>query len=172
MFGYEIQMSGPLFNDNRIRDYVVKFARRTLTEAAIVVQGYVTRRLDEPSGWGDDHNYTGTLRRSIHYWVNNAADVAIVSAGQEASAYAYVVEMGRRPGQRQPPSAPLALWARRKLGVDDREANSIGFLIARKIGREGITGLHMFSGGLEDARGRLDQIVQRNMAMLAQALGS
>ena len=30
--------------------------------------------------------------------------------------YAPVVEMGRRPGKRMPPVAPIELWARRKLG--------------------------------------------------------
>ncbi len=64
--------------------------------------------------------------------------------------YGAVVELGRRPGKRQPPIEPIALWARRKLGVSDKEARSVGFLIARKIGREGFEGAHMFERTLNE----------------------
>lgn len=50
--------------------------------------------------------------------------------------YARAWEYGRPPGK-QPPSTPLALWAKRVLGVSEKESKSVGFLIARSIGRKG-----------------------------------
>ena len=64
--------------------------------------------------------------------------------------YGEVVELGRRPGARMPPVAPIALWAQRKLGVDADEAESVGFAIARKIAVHGFEGAHMFGKAWEE----------------------
>ncbi len=52
--------------------------------------------------------------------------------------YAGIVELGARP---HPVSVEgqeaIARWAIRKLGVDEKEAKSVAFLIARKIAKEG-----------------------------------
>jgi len=64
--------------------------------------------------------------------------------------YGVVVEMGRRPGQRMPPVAPIALWAQRKLGVPADEAESVGFAIARKIAVKGFKGARMFEDAWDD----------------------
>ena len=50
--------------------------------------------------------------------------------------YGLYVEEGRKPG-RMPPVEPLADWARQKLRVGSKEARGVGFLVARKIAREG-----------------------------------
>jgi hypothetical protein len=51
--------------------------------------------------------------------------------------YAGVIEYGRRPG-RMPPREPIARWAQRKLGLPYKDAKGIAFVIARRIGREGL----------------------------------
>jgi hypothetical protein len=61
--------------------------------------------------------------------------------------YGEVVELGRRPGKAFPPVDPIALWARRKLGVSEKESRSVGFAIARKIAIHGFEGAHMFEEG-------------------------
>ena len=58
--------------------------------------------------------------------------------------YGQVVELGRRPGKAMPPVDPIALWARRKLGVSEEESKGVGFAIARKIAIKGFEGAHMF----------------------------
>ena len=63
----------------------------------------------------------------------DALDVGFFSKGR---GYAEYVEYGRRAG-RFPPVRQLSQWARKKLRVKGRQADSIGFLIARKIARKG-----------------------------------
>jgi len=48
--------------------------------------------------------------------------------------YLYFVDQGRKPGK-FPPS--LINWVRQKLGLEEREAKQVDFLIRRKIAREG-----------------------------------
>lgn len=52
--------------------------------------------------------------------------------------YAGVIEYGRRPGAKQPPSEPLARYAQRKLGLPYAQAKSVGFLMARAIKQRGL----------------------------------
>jgi hypothetical protein len=59
--------------------------------------------------------------------------------------YSGVIEEGRRPGRRQPPTKVIEPWVRRKLGLRGGEAKSVAFLVARKIGRVGIPGKHVLS---------------------------
>lgn len=48
-----------------------------------------------------------------------------------------VVDGGRRPGAKRPPTAALIPWVRRKLGVGADEARGVAFVLARAIGRRG-----------------------------------
>jgi hypothetical protein len=52
--------------------------------------------------------------------------------------HASVIEFGRRPGARQPPTAAILGWVRRKLGKRGADAQTTAFLIARAIGRRGL----------------------------------
>ena len=54
--------------------------------------------------------------------------------------YAGVIEYGRRPGARPPPTKAIARWAQRKFGIPYKEARGIAFMIARSIGRRGLVG--------------------------------
>lgn len=57
-----------------------------------------------------------------------------------ATAYADIIERGRRRGRRPPPSKAIELWARRRLGLSAKEAKAAAFPIARAIGRRGLKG--------------------------------
>ena len=50
--------------------------------------------------------------------------------------YIYFLDKGRRPGK-FPPVQNMLEWVRRKLGITDESANSIAYLVGRKISREG-----------------------------------
>lgn len=63
-----------------------------------------------------------------------------------SSPYASVIEEGRRPGARQPPTSAILPWVRRKLGVRGKAANGVAFVVARAIGRDGIPGKHVLAG--------------------------
>ncbi|MHC1726501.1 MAG: hypothetical protein AB9866_10905 [Syntrophobacteraceae bacterium] len=64
--------------------------------------------------------------------------------------YGQVIELGRRPGQRMPPVAPIALWAVRKLGVPQADARSVAYVIARKIAIKGFPGKFMARNTLKE----------------------
>ena len=65
--------------------------------------------------------------------------------------YAPVVELGRRPGSRPPPSSVIARWLQRK-GMSGKEAKQLAFVVARAIGRRGIRGKHILGGAIPDLK--------------------
>ncbi len=76
----------------------------------------------------------------------------IVAVHPPADVYAAAVEYGTRP--HFPPIAALVPWVKRKFQVkDEAEAESIAFLIARKIAARGTQGHHMFERALASAQG-------------------
>jgi len=89
----------------------------------------------------------GGLAGSIHHVVSMSAGSGKVEIGTPF-AYGEVIELGRRPGT-MPPSAPIALWAMRKLGISAKDAPSVGFAIALKIKEKGFEGAHMFERTLD-----------------------
>jgi hypothetical protein len=58
------------------------------------------------------------------------------------------------------------LWTRRKLSVPARDARRVAFLIARKIGRSGFRGSHMFQRAAE----RISPIASTRWAALGERL--
>lgn len=94
---------------------------------------------------------TGTLRQGVQISVTGSG-VERVGRIFNPVAYAPPVEHGSRP--HWPPSGPLELWVRRKLGIADaREVRSAAFLIARAISRRGTPARRMFGRGFAQARG-------------------
>lgn len=72
--------------------------------------------------------------------------------------YGEPVEYGTKP--HWPPSGPLVHWAERVLNIHGKEAQAVGFLIARAISRRGTKGAHMFQKGFEAAEGRVMRILE------------
>ena len=124
----------------------------------------VVRRLETEVVKGTPRGVGGAagLAGSIHGEVvsHGLPIVGVVGTPLE---YGIVIEEGRRPGQRMPPVGPIALWAQRKLGVSGKEARSVGFVIARSIGKKGFKGARMF----ERAWNRLERWVQDELRTIA-----
>lgn len=64
--------------------------------------------------------------------------------------YGEVVEEGRGGGRKMPPIAPIALWAKRVLGVAEDEAEEAAWAIAKHIAIYGFEGAHMFGKAWEE----------------------
>lgn len=81
---------------------------------------------------------TGLLRQSgkVQKVDDTTLDVGFFDTTNQHSGYALFVEYGRRAGK-FPPLDELIQWARKKFGLDEKVAKSVGFLTARKIAREG-----------------------------------
>lgn len=84
----------------------------------------------------------GTLRASIIGDVRVLPGIAVQGRVGTPLAYAVAVELGTKP--HMPPVEPLINWARQKLGVRGKEAESAGWAVARKIAARGTEGHFMF----------------------------
>jgi hypothetical protein len=78
--------------------------------------------------------------------------------------YAAVIELGRRPGARMPPSSVLAHWAQRKLGLSAAEAKSAGFVIARAIARRGLPARLVLTKAMPELERVVKEEVVRELA--------
>lgn len=106
---------------------------------------------------------SGALRQS---WGTKVTTFGPVIIGEVSSplAYAPVMEFGRRPGQTQPPTAPIALWIERKGIASGDEAEALAYVIARSIGRRGIEGRKMLTRTLD----RLEPVIDEWFRSLPQ----
>ena len=108
----------------------------------------------------------GLLRGSIHSEEQIGPESVIGVVGTSMN-YAVPVELGTRP--HFPPIEPLIDWVQVKLGVAERLARGVAFLVARKIARTGTQGQHMFEIGFASVEtqvlalfdGARDRIVTR-----------
>ncbi|MBI3024095.1 MAG: hypothetical protein HYY66_00175 [Candidatus Tectomicrobia bacterium] len=116
---------------------------------------------------------TGALRGSIVSEVRGGTVDELQGEVFSRSPYAAAVEEGRAPGSFPPwrPGTPLHAWVRRRIGVADREAGRVSYLVARAISRRGAPGRHMFRDALAASRGRIEERVRRLGEEIARALG-
>lgn len=90
---------------------------------------------------------TGAFRRR---WKSTKIDRG-VAIFNDAS-YAPVIEGGRRKGQPQPPTKPIAGWARKRLGLSTKEAQQAAYVMARAIKKRGLRPRHILKNSLPDIR--------------------
>jgi hypothetical protein len=107
---------------------------------------------------------SGTLEKSLAYRLKikgSSINVSVYAKGK-ASKYFLARENGRRPGATPPPVSAILDWMRIKpIKLRDKESGKfkkptealkkqVAFLIARKIGRDGIKGWHAFDYAMEN----------------------
>jgi len=130
-------------------DIVADECEKAMELIVIVMEGKVMALT--PQGVGG----AAGLRGSIAGEVTEASRKRIAGAVGTPLKYGEVIEYGRKPGK-MPPVAPLVLWARRKLGMDDAAAQSFGFAVARKLKYNKFAtipeGARMFEKGWEETR--------------------
>ena len=106
---------------------------------------------------------TGNTRQGVFTDVRGQTLASLRGIVASPHKHALVLERGRTPGKRMPPEGPIALWALRKLGVNDA---GVVFLIRRAIGRRGLPALKMF----ENAALKAPPIVEAIFAKHLRAL--
>ena len=112
---------------------------------------------------------TGDLRKGVLTSVHGNIIWGLQGRVHEVMPYGEVVEFGRRPGGKQPPTGPIEFWVIRKgLAAAGPESRSVAFLIARAIGRRGTIGDHMFEKGFDASRAALDRIWSRVLGAALQ----
>lgn len=73
--------------------------------------------------------------------------------------HAWVVEHGSRP--HMPPVEPIALWARRKFGLSEKEALSVAWAVAKTIEQRGTAPHHVALGAEAEIRALVEQEIRR-----------
>lgn len=112
---------------------------------------------------------TGALRQGVVTSVHGNIIWGLQGRVHEVMPHGEVVEFGRRPGGKQPPTGPIEFWVIRKgLAAAGPESRSVAFLIARAIGRRGTIGAHMFEKGFDASRAALDRIWSRVLGAALQ----
>jgi hypothetical protein len=112
---------------------------------------------------------TGALRQSITTVVDERPPFPLwVTVGPTVK-YGRYVEYGREAGK-MPPVSALEPWVRLKLKAKNPRA--VAFLIARKIGAEGVKAQPFMAPGAEKAEPKFKMILSRLASDLAKAWGN
>ena len=129
---------------------------------------------------------SGNLKSSLTFFIRKGGGNTklIFTAKGSAKNYADVIEKGRRPNSTPPPIEPIIRWMRgRSLDTKGNEVKGRGirlqgkgggfvkqtdagirsaaFLISRKIGRYGITGIHYMEEAVNDNLPELETDLQK-----------
>lgn len=123
---------------------------------------------------------SGDLKDSLTYSISKGQRTTKVlfGASGKASKYAGVIEKGRRPNSKQPPTEPIMQWIKTKrlkprnnkgviLKLTEARIRSMAFAIAKSIGKNGIEGIHYFEDAIRDT---MDERGQELTAALAEEL--
>jgi len=161
MLSIEVKVNGALFRAKGSETVVNEELSAAMHASTQVLRGAIIPKTPVfmgPLRQGTQASVTGTAR-SIEGRVFNP------------SSYGMVVELGRTPGKRQPPSSALELWVRRKLGVPENRVKSVAFLVARKIGKQGTKAIKMFETSFNESKGTINRLFDRAAARIVERLG-
>lgn len=104
--------------------------------------------------------YQGGLISTVNSEVTGKGTPVIKGIVFHGSKYGDVIEKGRTAGKGMPPKGSLVRWLEVKLGLSEKEAQRIEFVVRRKIGLKGTKGAQMFEKALTGNLGRLEQMAQ------------
>lgn len=77
---------------------------------------------------------TGAYLQRWKAWLNLPSRVVFHNDAE----YSGVIEEGRRKGSTRPPIQAIEIWARRRLGLSEKEAKPAAFAIANAIAKRGL----------------------------------
>lgn len=112
----------------------------------------------------------GGLLGSIQADVVGKGTPIVKGIVMSAQKYAEVIEKGRTAGKGMPPKGSLVRWIEVKMGLDEKTAQRIEFVIRRKIGLRGFDGRHMFERAVTENMGRIEAMAQAAGLIIATEL--
>ncbi len=127
-----------------------------MTEAVTLLEREVKKRT--PTGV---YGAEGGLLSTIHGEVQGKGTPQVKGIVATSSPYGEVIEKGRTAGKAWPPEGVLLRWIEKKMGLDEKGARQIEFVVRRKIGRKGFPGVWMFGRGLDAAWPQISLIFDR-----------
>lgn len=152
----------PLFTPLRAKAALTEQARLFFSLALQELAGFVSD--EAPVG------VSGNLGQSFASDISGTSIDDLTGRVFSDLPYAIVIDQGREPGARMPPVAALIPWVERVLevGGTESEIRQVAFLVARAIGRKGITPRHFVEKGVNKAESRLDAI----FGLMAEAMSA
>ena len=111
----------------------------------------------------------GLLRAGMFH-TEQVSETGVIGVVGSPLNYAEPVELGTRP--HFPPIAPLIDWVRVKLGVPEKEARGVAFLVARKIARSGTKGAFMFTKTLRAQEAAVQAIFHAALERIAERIAA
>lgn len=136
-----------------------------VTEVTFFLLGEVQKRT--PQGV---YGAQGGLLGSIQAEVVGKGTPIIKGTVMTAQKYGEVIEKGRSAGKGMPPKGTLIRWIETKMGLDEKTAQRIEFVIRRKIGLKGFEGKHMFEKAVTENLGRIETMAQARGLIIATEL--
>ena len=106
---------------------------------------------------------SGNLKSALTFFIRKGGEGPRLqfTAKDPARQYAKVIEWGRSPGRKQPPTAEIRKWMDTKrvrlqaegggfIKETDAMRDQVAYLISRKIGKYGFEGIHYFRDAVND----------------------
>ena len=109
----------------------------------------------------------GTLRGSVTH-TEEVSETGVIGMTFSPLKYAEAVELGTKP--HFPPIDALVDWVVQKLGVPEKRARSVAFLVARKISRSGTPAHGMFQRTLAWQKSQVESIFDRAVERITERL--
>jgi len=120
---------------------------------------------------------SGNLKSSLTFFIKKGGEGAkvVFTAKDTARSYAKVIEWGRSPGRKQPPTAEIRKWMDTKrvrlqaegggfIRETDAARDAVAYAIARKIGKYGFEGIHFYRDAINDKLPLLSDQIAKNIA--------
>ncbi len=152
MISVRVDTSGALLS-GQAPEIIQKNLDKAIVEATLLLWREVQSRT--PQGVS---GYQGGLISTIQQEVFGKGTSAIKGVVAQGKPYGEVIEKGRTAGKGMPPAGSLLRWLEVKLGLSEKEAKRIEFVVRRKIKTKGFTGAHMFDQALKDNEIRVEAI--------------
>jgi hypothetical protein len=140
--------------------------REEMTAAMLESDLLLEREVKEktPVGVGG----AGGLKGSIAAQEPEISSDVVLGVVGTAMAHAVPVEIGTRP--HFPPVQPLEDWVIAKLGVPEKDAHGVAFLVARKIAARGTLAVGMFHRAFNEQRPKVEAIFAAARQRIAERL--
>jgi hypothetical protein len=164
--GYRVRIetTGPLLQ-GKAPATVQRHVEAFVTEATLFLAMEVQKRT--PQGV---YGAQGGLLSTVQPDIQGKGTMLVKGIIGHAKSYGDVVEKGRGPNKGMPPKGSLVRWIEVKMGLDQKTARRIEFVVRRKIGRSGFPGAEMFEKGFVENFARVQAMAAKRGLLVSQEL--
>jgi hypothetical protein len=159
-----IDTSGPLLS-GKAPAIVQRNVEAFVTEATLFLAVEVQKRT--PQGV---YGAQGGLLSTVQPDIQGKGTMLVKGIVGHSKPYGDVIEKGRTAGKGMPPQGSLVRWIEVKMGLDNKTAQRIEFVVRRKIGQKGFEGAQMFEKGFLENFGRVQAMGARRGLTITKEL--